>query len=271
MEIPMRMTGVLLNFGRFGLAVIIALMGVLTVSATLHAQENCSALESGVLQGASVKSATTQRPGRLSTPDGQQTGELPDFCRVIGSVKPPADSDIGFELWMPPAENWNHKLLVVGNGGYVGEIRYDELEPAIRRGYAVGSSDSGHTDQVEYRKESLKWGVGHPEKIADWAYRSIHAVADVSRVLVKRFEERDATHSYYFGCSTGGGQGLMAAQHYPDDFDGIIAGDPGFNRTGLNMGFLWMAARNLKAPDGYISPAKLPVINQAAIDACDKA
>src|SRR5271155_4301629 len=157
-------------------------------------------------QGSTVKSAKMRPAGPFSAPDGNHTAELPAFCRVLGRVQPTPDSDIGFELWMPSPESWNRKLLVVGNGGYVGEIRYDELEPALQRGYAVVSSDGGHTDQVEYRQESLKWGVGHPEKIADWAYRSVHAAAEVSRALVKRFEQRDAARSYYFGCSTGGGQ-----------------------------------------------------------------
>jgi feruloyl esterase len=270
LEIALRAKDILFSFGKFATGVTMTLVAALTVSAKLHAAESCVALESAVLQGATVKSAKMQSAGRFSSPDGHYPAELPAFCRVIGKAQPTPDSDIGFELWMPPPENWNGKLLVVGNGGYVGEIRYDELEPALQRGYAVVSSDGGHTDQAEYRNEQLDWGVGHPGKIADWAYRSIHAATEVSRALVKRFEERDAAHSLYFGCSTGGGQGLMAAQRYPNDFDGIIAGDPGFNRTGLNMGFLWMAARNLRTPEGYISPEKLPLINRAAIEACDK-
>jgi feruloyl esterase len=178
----LRTKSILFSFSKFAAGVIMTLVAALTISAKLQAAENCGALASGVLQGATVKSAEMRPAGRFSSSDGHYPAELPAFCRVIGKAQPTSDSDIGFELWMPPAESWNHKLLVVGNGGYVGEIRYDELEPALQRGYAVVSSDGGHTDQTEYRNEQLNWGVGHPEKIADWAYRSVHAAAEVSRL-----------------------------------------------------------------------------------------
>ncbi|MGO4329961.1 tannase/feruloyl esterase family alpha/beta hydrolase [Cupriavidus sp. 2TAF22] len=234
-----------------------------------RAANACESLADIGLPDVKMTSAAMQAAGALALPNGHKIDNLPAFCRVAGQLRPTPDSDIGFELWMPPAEAWNGKTLVVGNGGYVGSIRYDELEPAIRRGYAVISSDSGHVDAAGYRNENLNWGVGHPEKIADWAYRSVHAAAAASRAIVRTFERRDASHAYYFGCSTGGGQGLMAAQRYPDDFDGIIAGAPGNNRTALNQGFLWGATQNLKTKAGYIPPSKLPLINQAAISACD--
>lgn len=229
----------------------------------------CESLASTTQAGLQINAAQIVPADVLTLPDAKTIPSLPTFCRVQGQLRPSADSDIGFELWMPLADAWNGKLMVVGNGGYVGDIRYDELEPALRRGYAVASSDSGHHDTAGYRKETLDWGTGHPEKIADWAYRSVHAMAVAARGLVKTYEQRDASHAYYFGCSTGGGQGLAAAQRYPDDFDGIIAGAPGNNRSALNAGFLWMATQNLKSPAGYIAPTKLPLINRAAIAACD--
>lgn len=243
--------------------------GMLALPAAAHAATACESLKDTRLPGVTLTGAADQPAGALALPGGRKIDNLPAFCRVSGRLTPTADSDIGFELWMPPADAWNGKTMVVGNGGYVGTIRYDELEPALRRGYAVISSDSGHEDKAGYRNENLNWGVGHPDKIADWAYRSIHAAAVASRALVKVFAQRDASHAYYFGCSTGGGQGLAAAQRYPDDFDGIIAGAPGNNRTALNEGFLWMATQNMKTEAGYIPPAKLPAINRAAIAACD--
>lgn len=245
------------------------LASVLMHAPSAHAATACESLKDASLPGVTLTAASDQPAGALALPNGHKIENLPAFCRVSGRLTPTPDSDIGFELWMPPAETWNGKTLVVGNGGYVGAIRYDELEPAVRRGYAVISSDSGHADKAGYRNENLNWGVGHPEKIADWAYRSVHAAAVASRALVKAYEQRDASHAYYFGCSTGGGQGLAAAQRYPEDFDGIIAGAPGNNRTALNEGFLWMATQNLKTQAGYIPPAKLPAINRAAIAACD--
>jgi feruloyl esterase len=239
------------------------------IPATARADTACDDLKNTGLPGLTVTSAAEHAAGTLHLPDGHDAQDLPAFCRVSGRLAPSADSDIGFEMWMPPAPAWNGKTMVVGNGGYVGEIRYDELAPAIRRGYAVISSDSGHANKVGYRNETLEWGVGHPDKIQDWAYRSIHAASVAARALVKVYEQRDASHAYYFGCSTGGGQGVAAAQRYPDDFDGIIAGAPGNNRSALNEGFLWSGAQNLKTKAGYIPPSKLPAINRAAIAACD--
>ncbi|WP_180863088.1 tannase/feruloyl esterase family alpha/beta hydrolase [Cupriavidus pauculus] len=244
-------------------------LGMLALTPAAHAASACESLGEISLPGVKLTAMADQPAGTLKLPNGHQVENLPAFCRVSGRLAPTVDSDIGFELWMPPAGEWNGKTMVVGNGGYVGTIRYDELEPAVRRGYAVISSDSGHEDKAGYRNENLNWGVGHPEKIADWAYRSVHAAAMASRVLVKAYQQREASHAYYFGCSTGGGQGLAAAQRYPEDFDGIIAGAPGNNRTALNAGFLWMATQNMKTEAGYIPPSKLPAINRAAVAACD--
>ena len=242
---------------------------LLSLSSTAHAASACESLQEASLPGVKLTAAVDQPAGSMALANGHKIDNLPAFCRVSGRLAPTDDSDIGFELWMPPAGAWNGKMMVVGNGGYVGAIRYDELEPAVRRGYAVISSDSGHEDKAGYRNENLNWGVGHPEKIADWAYRSVHAAAVASRALIKAYQQREASHAYYFGCSTGGGQGLAAAQRYPDDFDGIIAGAPGNNRTALNAGFLWMATQNMKTEAGYIPPSKLPAINRAAVAACD--
>ena len=73
----------------------------------------------------------------------------------------------------------------------------------------------------------MSFGVGHPEKIRDWAYRSTHVLAQTGRMLVAAFYGTQTEHAYFSGCSTGGQQALSEAQRYPDDFDGIVGGDPG--------------------------------------------
>jgi feruloyl esterase len=254
---------------RISLMLMLASAGIaIAAPASAQAAENCEALSKFHQAGVVISAAAGQAAGEFQLPDKKEEAPLPAFCRVVGKIQGGQHSTIGFELWIPPSNEWNGKLLVVGNGGYVGSIQYHELAPAIRRGYAVVSSDSGHVDTSAYRHETLQWGADHPEKIADWAERSTHAAAEVSKVLVKQLKGRNAGKSYFFGCSTGGGQALMAAQRYPQDFDGIIAGAPGFRRTGLNEGFLWMAMQNLKSTAGYIPAAKLAFINHAAIAAC---
>ena len=104
---------------------------------------------------------------------------LPAFCRVEATARPTSDSDIKFEVWIPPAEAWNGKFEGVGNGGYSGAIGYAAMATGLRRGYAVASTDTGHAG------DDMKFGQGHPEKVIDWAYRSVHVMTETSKLIVR--------------------------------------------------------------------------------------
>ena len=188
---------------------------------------------------------------------------FPAFCRVTAVARPVADSEIRLEVWLPAAEIWNGKFLGTGNGGYSGALSYSEMETALRQGYAVAGSDTGHSGG------DLKFGMGHPEKIADWAFRAVHVMTDTAKVIVRSYYGRFAAHSYFSGCSTGGQQALTEAQRFPEDYDGIVAGAPGANRVRLNVGFLWSWLAVHKDGAEVLPASKLPLINQAAISACD--
>jgi feruloyl esterase len=112
--------------------------------------------------------------------------------------------------------------------------------------------------------------VGHPEAIADWGHRAVHVSIVQAKATVTALYGRAARHAYFTGCSTGGQQALMEAQRYPEDFDGILAGAPGHNRTHLNAGFLWMFLSNHeRGGDGPIlPPAKLSLLSDAVLEAC---
>ena len=103
---------------------------------------------------------------------------------------------------------------------------------ALHRGYATASTDTGH------KGEDTGFLIGHPEKVIDFAYRALHEMTVASKSLTATFYGRAPQLSYYQGCSTGGRQGLMAAQRYPEDFDGIIAGAPVYNMIHLNASVL---------------------------------
>ena len=138
------------------------------------------------------------------------------------------------------------------------------MAPALRRGYATASTDTGHTG------DDMKFGQGHPEKIVDWAYRSIHVMTDAAKLIVRNAQWTPAGQSYFVGCSSGGHQAMSEAQRFPNDYDGIVAGDPANNRIRQTFGFLW-SWTSTHATDGQpiIPPAKLPMITKAAVDACD--
>jgi len=230
------------------------------------AQVACSEIPANVnIDGAQLSAATLVPAGQFAPSGSKKSYTIPAFCRVAGVAAPSSDSVIQFEVWIPSGAAWNGKLEVVGNGGYAGMIGYADMAQALARGYAVAGGDSGH----EGPDSGLSFVIGHPEKMADWGYRSVHAVTAVAKPLIAAARGMNPQRSYYFGCSTGGGQGLAEAQRYPDDFDGIIAGAPGNNRTGLNVHFLWMYAKNHLNGAEIIPKSKLSMISAAAVRACD--
>ncbi len=154
------------------------------------------------------------------------------------TARPTPDSDIKVEVWLPDA--WNGKLLGTDNGGFSGAINYAALAAAVTKGYAAVSTDTGHTgDQMDF-------GIGHPEKIVDWAYRSVHEMTTIAKTVVERVKGRAPARSYFSGCSTGGQQALSEAQRYPADYDGIVGGDPGNNRINLDLRVSLVMARHAR-------------------------
>ena len=228
----------------FAAAVIPTLVQVSTPAAA--GGTACANLAALTLPNVTVKSANPVPAGVFTPPsltgaDGQVRGPasmtLPAFCRVEATARPTSDSEIKFEVWIPPVEAWNGKLEGVGNGGYSGAIGYTAMAAGLRRGYAVASTDTGHTG------DDMKFGQGHTEKIVDWAYRSVHVMTETSKLIVRDATGRFADKSYFVGCSAGGHQALSEAQRYPEDYDGIIAGDPANNRIRQTFAFLhsWIA------------------------------
>jgi len=222
------------------------------------------------LDNASVTDATAV-PASSFTPPGASTAlsGLPAFCRIQGKANPTSDSLINFEVWVPTDGSWNGKLVTTGNGGYSPALSYGDMAYAMRQGYAVIGGDTGHqsTDPNE-----MFWGVGHPEKIADWGTRSIHAITAPGKTLIAALQSKAPSRAYYYGCSTGGHQGYAEIQQYPQDFDGVIAGAPGNNRIRLNVEFMhrFLSNRTPGNNTTLILPAsKMAMVTSAAVAACD--
>ena len=232
----------------------------ISASPALHAQ-SCENLLKLASPQVSISLAQVTPSGTFTIPDSTTDfSKLPAFCRVAAKLKPTSDSEIGMEVWLP-LTGWNGKYLAVGSGGWGGSIDYGELADALRRGYATSATDDGHSDR------GARFLMGHPEKFVDFAYRAEHEMAVEAKALIKAFYARDARYSYWDGCSGGGREGLLQAARYPDEFDGIVAGDPANVRR--NAWALWLANQTLKDPAAYIPPSKYPMIHQAVLDACD--
>jgi len=241
---------------RFGWIIVVAGLA----PALLHAA-TCESLAGLSSPKAAVTLAKSQEPGSFELPGGLRalTG-LPAFCRVAVTLRPTADSDIRAEIWLP-ASGWNGKLLAVGSGGWGGAISYGALADGLRRGYATVASDDGH------ESEGAAFIVGHPQKLVDFAYRAEHDSTVEAKALVKSLYAREPRHSYWSGCSGGGREGLLQAARYPDEFDGVVAGDPADVRR--NAWALSLAVRTFKDPQSRIPPEKYPMIHEAVLAACD--
>jgi feruloyl esterase len=244
---------------------------VLLLALTAHGQaltpaSSCASLSSLALPNTSITLAEEVPAGTLALPGADsakaQFSLLPTFCRVAATLTPSSDSDIKIEVWLPIAD-WNGKFQAVGNGGLAGTITYGWLASALQEGYATASTDTGHADA------NASFAIGHPEKVIDFAYRAVHEMAVKSKAIIATFYDRAPGFSYFTGCSTGGRQGLMEAQRYPEDFDGIIAGAPANNQTQLSAWRIAVEAKILQSPASVVPPAKLALLNRAVLAACD--
>ena len=194
---------------------------------------------------------------------GQPSMELPEFCRVLATASPVLGSQIGIEVWIP-LSGWDGRFEGTGNGGYSSTINYLAMAEALRRGSAVAGTDTGHTGG------DLKFVVGHPKSIDDWGFRAIHAMTEFAKLVVRDLEDRFPDYSYFNGCSTGGGQALSEAQRFPEDYDGILAGDPGNDRVNLNTAFLWAYVQDHRVSGQQLTEGKLELLHAAALHACDR-
>ena len=143
---------------------------------------------------------------------------------------PAADSDVRFELWLPTS-GWNGRFMQTGNGGAAGSLVYGSMIAPLARGYAVAHTDTGHRGGGG----DFSWAPGHPERLIDYQYRAVHELTTVGKTVAARFYERSPERSYWWGCSTGGRQGLKAIQRYPEEYDAVIAGAPANNWSPLML------------------------------------
>jgi tannase/feruloyl esterase len=224
----------------------------------------CGDLAGLAIPDVTIMSAGLVAEGSFTPPGSTRALTVKTFCRVAATASPSNDSQIAIEVWLPPAGAWNGKLLGTGNGGFSGSIGYPAMAAAIARGYAAVGTDGGHSgDQIQF-------ALGHPEKVVDWAYRSVHVMTDVAKLAVRNHQGRFPERSYFEGCSTGGQQALSEVQRFPSDYDGVVAGDPAYNRVRLILGFLWSwTATHTDDGRPLLSQAKLSAISDAVVAACD--
>lgn len=230
---------------------------------------SCESLSSLALKGGAITLAQSIPAGTFQPPGARAGGRgsaafasLPAFCRIAATLKPSSDSEIKIEVWLPETD-WNQALQSLGNGAWAGTISYPAMATALSAGYAAASTDTGHSGN------NVNFINDHPEKVFDFAYRAVHEMTVAAKAVAAGYYGQAAKHSYFNGCSTGGRQALTEAERYPNDYDGIIAGDPDVAASRVHAAQLYAAQVAHASQASYIPPAKYAALHQAALDACD--
>src|SRR6202790_45746 len=231
------------------------------------AQTPCEQVKMLKLTGMVITLAESKAAGPLQSSDNPAAAAaqmLPSYCRVAATLTPTSDSDIKMEVWLPASVAWNGKFEAVGGGGWAGVISYPAMATALQDGYATSSTDTGH------EARNADFAVGHPEKVIDFSHRAVHAMTVSAKAIMTAFYGRGPRLSYWNGCSTGGRQGLMEAQRYPGDFDGIVAGAPANFQTHLHA-FDIVVQTAVRQPGAEVPPDKIAMLGKAVLDTCDAA
>lgn len=186
----------------------------------------------------------------------------PAYCRVTGVIAP----EIAFEVVLP--DRWNRRFYMMGNGGLAGNSLDGRLSPehatAVTHGFATARTNTGHDARQE---PSGTFILSNPQKAIDYAYRAVHVTADTAKRMATSYYAQPITFSYWNSCSNGGRQGLLEAQRYPDDFDGIVANAPWVDQTGFTIGAMWNQQAITEAP---VSPAKMTLVAERVMATCDE-
>jgi hypothetical protein len=198
--------------------------------------------------------------------------ELPAYCQVYGLIAPA----IHWQAQLPLGDAWNGRLVNIGNGGKAGNFGF--AYNRLAAGYAVVSNNTGHDSGAE---PNSTFAFNNKQEFFDYAYRAIHVTANASKALVQTFYGKPQQYAYFEGCSTGGRQGMLEAQRFPYDFDGIVIGSPAIDFTKLNVAHIWTekhllqnkSAGNLafdKDGDGSFKDlTKLNILRDAILAKCD--
>jgi hypothetical protein len=230
---------------------------------------NTATIQSAVhLAVGTVESAALDTSGSF-TPPGTITPitGLPAFCAVNITRMDPAGNAIHIVTWLP--EKWNGDFQGVGGSEYACGIIYISLALGIREGYSTAATDCGHTGPADTGNWALNSdGTLNEALITEFASAGIHNMSVVGKAVTKAFYTRQAGYSYFNGCSTGGREGLMEAQRYPADYNGIVAGAPAINWTKFIPADIWPLLVMNSSHD-FLSACKENAFVKAVVKACD--
>ncbi len=189
------------------------------------------------------------------------TADTPQHCRVTGVITP----EVAFEVNLP--DRWNRRFYMAGNGGLAGDAldtpTNADRTGALAKGFVMARTNTGHDARTE---PSGSFILSNPQKAIDYAYRAVHVTAETAKRIATDYYAKPIRFSYWNSCSNGGRQGLLEAQRFPDDFDGIVANAPWVDQTGFMIGALWNQKVLAETP---VPVSKLALVAEAAMATCD--
>ncbi|HTI38956.1 MAG TPA: tannase/feruloyl esterase family alpha/beta hydrolase [Vicinamibacterales bacterium] len=247
-------------------------IGVLACTLTMYGGYNQSLRASTDRTSFVVPAADCADMLLLNIPDTEMVsatavpanGPLPAHCRVVGITHGEPGSNVTVEVRMP--NTWNSKLLMTTRQAYMGllaPLGNPAISTALSRFYTTITTDSGHAGANIF---DASFGLNNRPAEIDFGYRGTHLSRVFAQALTQAYYASGPLYAYYNGCSSSGRYALQSAEHYPGDFDGIIAGSPALDLSGIVIDENWIAQSQVAAP---LPTSKLPVIFNAVMTACD--
>lgn len=218
----------------------------------------CEALANKVLAIGTVPARITA--AKVTTPTSGAA-----YCQVFGYL-PPA---VRFEIHLPTS-GWTQRMIVAGCGGFCGTLSIRApaaagCAPLERGEFVSASSDLGHD------VGDGAWASGNPQGLTDYGHRALHLTTLATKAIAKAYYGQAPRYSYFSGCSDGGREGMMEAQRYPDDFDGIIAGASVIDVTANNSIYhAWLVQHLVDRSGKQLLPdATLTALAAEVMNQCD--
>ena len=188
-------------------------------------------------------------------------GEVPAHCWVKGVIEP----EVAFVVALP--ERWNGRFYMIGNGGHAGQALDNpndaQRNAVLAHSFAFAQTNTGHYASQE---PGASFVLSNPQKAIDYAYRAVHVTATTAKAITADYYGEPVAHAYWNSCSNGGRQGLLEAQRYPEDFDGIIANAPWVDQTGFTVGAIWNQRAITEAP---LTAGKMALVAERVMATCD--
>ncbi|MFD1045904.1 tannase/feruloyl esterase family alpha/beta hydrolase [Kibdelosporangium lantanae] len=197
--------------------------------------------------------------------------DVPPYCSVsLVLTHPGANDRVTLSVWLP-VSGWNGRFQGTGGGGYAMTQGDTALAQAVKDGYAAAGTDGGHVNDFEDPSTWALGSDGHVNQalLLNFASRSLHEMAVGGKAVATSYYGRAPRYSYWTGCSTGGRQGLMEAQRYPDDYDGISANAPAVNWDRFIPDLVWPQVV-MQQEHNFPTQCEFQAFHDAATAACDR-